>query len=53
MVFPRKWGPGSGNQKKIIRKYSWFGVKWRCPFYNMFSDEERRLFTTRPKEVTA
>ena len=25
----------------------------RLPFYNMLSDEERRLFTTKPKEVTA
>lgn len=25
----------------------------RIPFYNFLSDEERRLFTTRPKEVTA
>jgi hypothetical protein len=23
------------------------------PFYNFLSDEERRLFTTKPKEVTA
>jgi len=25
----------------------------RIPFYNFLSDEERRLFTTKPKEVTA
>jgi type IV secretion system protein VirB4 len=25
----------------------------RMPFYNLLSDEERRLFTTKPKEVTA
>jgi hypothetical protein len=52
-IFPGKWSPAWGNQKKIIRKYSWLGVKWRYPFYNMLSDEERRLFTTRPREVTA
>ena len=27
--------------------------KGRIPFYNVLSDEERRLFTTKPKEVTA
>jgi hypothetical protein len=25
----------------------------RVPFYNFLSDEERRLFTTKPKEVAA
>jgi len=25
----------------------------RIPFYNFLSDEERRLFTTKPKEVSA
>ena len=25
----------------------------RIPFYNFLSDEERRLFTTKPKDVTA
>jgi len=25
----------------------------RLAFYNMLSDEERRLFTTKPKEVNA
>jgi len=25
----------------------------RLPFYNFLSDEEKRLFTTRPREVTA
>jgi len=25
----------------------------RTPLYNMLSDQERRLFTTKPKEVTA
>jgi hypothetical protein len=24
----------------------------RIPFYNFHSDEERRLFTTKPKEIT-
>jgi len=25
----------------------------RMPFYNLLSDEERRLFTTKQKEATA
>ena len=27
--------------------------KGRIPFFNLLSDEEKRLFTTKPKEVTA
>jgi hypothetical protein len=40
-TFPKKKSPTTKNQEG------------RMPFYNFLSDEERRLFTTKPKEVTA
>jgi hypothetical protein len=52
-IRPRKYSPTTRKPKKVIRKYSSFGSEGRIPFYDFLSDEERRLFTTTPREVTA
>jgi hypothetical protein len=44
------------EEKFIINASAGQGIlitpEGRLPFYNMLSDEERWLFTTKPKEVT-
>ena len=46
-----------GEEKFIINAKIGQGIlvtqEGRIPFYNFLSDEERRLFTTKTKEVTA
>jgi hypothetical protein len=46
-----------GEEKFIVNAKIGQGIlvtqEGRIPFYNLLSDEERRLFTTKPKEVTA
>ena len=46
-----------GEEKLIVNAKIGQGIlvtqEGRIPFYNFLSDEERRLFTTKPKEVTA
>ena len=48
---------GDGEEKFIINAKIGQGIlvtqEGRIPFYNFLSDEERRLFTTKPKDVTA
>jgi hypothetical protein len=46
-----------GEEKFIVNAKIGQGIlvtqEGRIPFYNFLSDEERRLFTTKPKEVNA
>lgn len=46
-----------GEEKFIVNANRWQGIlvtqEGQIPFYNFLSDEERRLFTTKPKEVIA
>ncbi len=46
-----------GEEKFIVNAKIGQGIlvtqEERVPFYNFLSDEERRTFTTKPKEVTA
>jgi hypothetical protein len=46
-----------GEEKFIVNARTGQGIlvtqEGRLPFYNLLSDEEKRLFTTKPKEVSA
>jgi hypothetical protein len=56
-VLKEAFNLSDGEEKFIINAKIGQGIlvtqEGRIPFYNFLSDEERRLFTTKPKEVTA
>jgi hypothetical protein len=56
-VLKEAFNLSDGEEKFIVNAKIGQGIlvtqEGRIPFYNFLSDEERRLFTTKPKEVTA
>jgi hypothetical protein len=56
-VLKEAFNLSDGEEKFIVNARIGQGIlvtqEGRIPFYNLLSDEERRLFTTKPKEVTA
>jgi hypothetical protein len=56
-VLKEAFNLSDGEEKFIVNAKIGEGIlvtqEGRIPFYNFLSDEERRLFTTKPKEVTA
>jgi len=55
-VLKEAFNLSDGEEKFIINAKIGQGIlvtqEGRIPFYNFLSDEERRLFTTKTKEVT-
>ena len=56
-VLKEAFNLSDGEEKFVINAKIGQGIlvtqEGRVPFHNFLSDEEKRLFTTRPKEVTA
>ena len=56
-VLKEAFNLSDGEEKFIVNAKIGKGIlvtqEGRIPFYNLLSDEEKALFTTRPKEVTA
>ena len=56
-VLKEAFNLSDGEEKFIVNAKIGQGIlvtqEGRMPFYNFLSDEERRLFTTKPKEVTS
>jgi hypothetical protein len=56
-VLKEAFNLSDGEEKFIVNAKIGRGIlvtqEGRVPFYNFLSDEERRLFATKPKEVTA
>ena len=56
-VLKEAFNLSDGEEKFIVNARIGQGIlvtqEGRVPFYNFLSDEERALFTTKPKEVTA
>jgi hypothetical protein len=56
-VLKEAFNLSDGEEKFIVIAKVGQGIlvtqEGRIPFYNFLSEEERRLFTTKPKEVTA
>jgi type IV secretory pathway VirB4 component len=56
-VLKEAFNLSDGEEKFIVNAKIGQGIlvtqEGRIPFYNFLSDEERKLFTTKPKEVTA
>ncbi len=56
-VLKEAFNLSDGEEKFVVTAKIGQGIlvtqEGRIPFYNFLSDEERRLFTTKPKDVTA
>jgi hypothetical protein len=56
-VLKEAFNLSDGEEKFVVNAKIGQGIlvtqEGRIPFYNFLSDEERRLFTTKPKEVIA
>jgi type IV secretory pathway VirB4 component len=55
-VLKEAFNLSDGEEKFVVNAKIGEGIlvtqEGRIPFYNFLSDEERRLFTTKPKEIT-